>query len=169
MLVLPTQKCHLPRAVSRAAPDKQQHRQPCLLTNKWLPAWSRRNAAKHGWLGCTQAPSASYNLQPPCMVTLTSPPVPPCLPRVSWLQPSPPLCLLLGLPLPQPVLGSCQTLSMSPMALGHSLVTQDDPLDACSKENNRADICQVVKESQGDAESCLWVLGPCHSPVKHLS
>lgn len=114
------------------------------------------------WMvGMHTSPSAGYKLQPPRLVTPTSPPMPPCLPSVSWLQPSPHLCLALGLP--QPVLEGCQTLSMPPMALGHSLVTQDDPFDACSKEDNGADICQVVKESQEDAESCL------PSPAKHPS
>lgn len=93
--------------------------------------------------------------------------MPPCLPSVSWLQPSPHFCLPLGLPLPKPVLGGCQTLPISPVALGHSLVSQDDPLDACSKEDNRADICQVVKESQEDTESCLpsqWGAGTLSQP-----
>lgn len=56
---------------------------------------------------------------------------------------------------------------MPHIALGHSLVAQDNPLDACSKEDNGADICQVVKESQEDAESCLpsqWGAGTLSQP-----
>lgn len=76
VLVLATQKCHLPRAVSRAAPDKQEHRQPCLLTNKWLPAAPEgEECSKDGWLGCTQAPVP---------VTSSSPP--------AWLHPRAPQC-----------------------------------------------------------------------------
>lgn len=111
---------------------------------------------------------AGVHTSPQCLLQAPAPllsdthehPTPPCLPSVSWLQPSPHLCLPLGLPLPQPVPGGCLTLHT---ALGHSLVAQDDPLDARSKKDNRADICQVVKESQEDAELCLpsqWVLGP---------
>lgn len=50
VLVLATQKCHLPRAVSRAAPDRQEHRQPCLLTNKWLPAASEQEECSKTWM-----------------------------------------------------------------------------------------------------------------------
>lgn len=76
VLVLATQKCHLPRAVIRAAPDRQEHRQLCLLTNKWLPAApEREKCSKTGMVGgCTQTPSACYKLQSPFPETPTSPP-----------------------------------------------------------------------------------------------
>lgn len=52
-----------------------------------------------------------------------------------------------------PVCPSCSPPTRSPVphvALGHSLVTQNDPLDARPEEDNGADVCRVVKESWED-------------------
>lgn len=78
--------------------------------------------------------------------------------------------------LPQPVPGGCSRGAagvpprLPPTAPRHSLVAQDDPLNTCPKEDNGADICQVVKESQEDVESrspTPWDHQP--SPARHPS
>lgn len=146
MLVLATQKCHLPRAVSWAAPDTQAA-QAALPVDKHARCLQPRSgrehcgcAAKHGGIRAHTSPQRlSQALAPesPPKREITAPPV--CPP------PAP------GLPLPLPVpWGSSHAGPTRPQ--GHSLVAQDDPLDARPEEHNGTDICQAVKESWGDAE-----------------
>lgn len=49
----------------------------------------------------------------------------------------------------------------APHGLEHSLVAQDDPLDAGPEEDNGADIFRVVKKSRESTESCP----PAHPPT----
>lgn len=67
VLVLATQKCHLPRVVSRAAPDRQEHRHPCLLTNKWLPAASEQEECSKTWM-------VGVHMSPQCLLQAPGPP-----------------------------------------------------------------------------------------------
>lgn len=131
-----------------------------------------------------QAPSDCYKLSPPPPETPPSPapspgtpadpPVPLCLPSVSQLQSPHAPTSPRGCPCPSLFLGAARLPPHQPRtARGHSLVTQDDPLNARPEEDNRADICQAVKEGQEDAESCpphhQWGTGtPQPSPVGHL-
>lgn len=132
-----------------------------------------------------QAPSDCYKLRPPApprplpshhshpgpLRTLQCHSVCPVCPSCSPPMPPP---LPWGCPCPSLFLGAARLPPHQPRtARGHSLVTQDDPLNARPEEDDGADICWAVKEGQKDAESCpphhQWGTGtPQPSPVGHL-
>lgn len=114
------------------------------------------------WPGHTQAPKA-----PPTLALSPQEPHRPSSATPSAqcvLTAAPPPTSPWGCPCPRPFLGAAPrgAAGLPPplpcMAPGHSLVTQDDPLNACPEEDDGADICQAVKENQEDTE-CL--LAPC--------